>query len=63
MARAEPRIVFAAVAVFTALAGVGASIRGLLFDSPSFIRYGAAALVIGVGGFVTLLNTTTEDEA
>lgn len=63
MARAEPRIVFAAVAVFTALAGVGASIRGLLFDSPSFIRYGATALVIGVGCFVTLLNTTTEDEA
>jgi hypothetical protein len=52
----------AAAAIFTALAGLGVSIRGVLFDSPSFIRYGAAALVIGVGCFVTLLNTTTQDD-
>ncbi|MDR6203904.1 DUF2964 family protein [Paraburkholderia graminis] len=63
MVRAEPRIMVSAVAFFTALAGLGASIRGLLFHSPSFVRYGAAALVLGVGCFVTLLNTTTPDDA
>jgi hypothetical protein len=63
MARAEPRIIVAAVAIFTALAGLGASIRGLLYDSPSLVRYGAAALVLGVGCFVALLNIRTRDDA
>ncbi|MFM0237395.1 DUF2964 family protein [Paraburkholderia phytofirmans] len=63
MTRAEPRIIVAAVAVFTALAGLGASIRGLLSDSPGLVRYGAAALVLGVGCFVALLNITTRDDA
>lgn len=62
MIHAEPRIIVAAMAVFTALAGMGASIRGLLFDSPGFIRYGAAAMVVGVACFVLLLNASTRDD-
>jgi hypothetical protein len=61
MVRAEPRIILAAVAVFTALAGIGASIRGMLFDSPGFVHFGAAALVIGVASFVVLLMPRTGD--
>lgn len=63
MVRAEPRIVVAAVAVFVALAGLAASIRGLLFDSTDFVRFGAAALVAGVACFVILLNPTAEDDS
>ena len=59
MVQAEPRIILAAVAVFAALAGLGATIRGLLFDSPAFIHYGALALVAGVASFVVLLIPTT----
>jgi hypothetical protein len=62
MVQAEPRIILAAVAVFTALAGLGATIRGLLFDSPAFIHYGALALVAGVASFVVLLMPTTADD-
>lgn len=61
MIRAEARIILAAVAVFTALAGIGATIRGLLFESPGFIHYGTAALVIGVFCFVVLLIPSTRD--
>lgn len=63
MVSGESRIVCAVVAVFTALAGIGAAIRGLLDDSPGFIHYGAAALVIGVIGFVALLVPTPHDSA
>jgi hypothetical protein len=62
MVQAEPRIILAAVAVFTALAGMGAAIRGLLFDSPAFIHYGALALVAGVASFVILLVPATGDD-
>ena len=61
MVPAEPRIILAAVAVFTALAGIGATLRGLLFDSSGYIHYGAGALVIGVVCFVVLLIPTTQD--
>jgi hypothetical protein len=63
MDRAEPRIILAAVAVFTALAGMGTSIQGLLFDSPDFLRYGAFALVAGVASFVLLLAPKADDGA
>ena len=63
MVRAEPRIVVSAVAVFVALAGLAALIRGLLFDSTDFVRFGAAALVAGVACFVVLLNPTAEDDS
>ena len=62
MVQAEPRVILAAVAVFTALAGLGATIRGLLFDSPAFIHYGALVLVAGVTSFVVLLMPTTGDD-
>ena len=55
MGRSEPRIILPAAAVFTALAGMGATIRGLLFDSQAFIHYGALALILGVASFVVLL--------
>ncbi|MGY6123547.1 DUF2964 family protein (plasmid) [Paraburkholderia strydomiana] len=62
MVRAEPRIILAAVAVFTALAGMGATIRGLLFDSQAFIHYGGLALILGIASFVVLLMPTTGDD-
>jgi hypothetical protein len=37
------------------LAGMRATIRGLLFDSQAFIHYGALALILGVASFVVLL--------
>ncbi|HYS63039.1 MAG TPA: DUF2964 family protein [Paraburkholderia sp.] len=63
MVRAEPKIICAAVAVFVALAGLAELIRGLLFDSTDFVRYGAAALVAGVACFVLLLNPTAGDDS
>ncbi|AXF12954.1 hypothetical protein CUJ91_32215 (plasmid) [Paraburkholderia graminis] len=50
------------MAVFAALAGIAASIRGSLFDEPSFFRYGVAAAVGGVACFVLLLNPTRSGE-
>ncbi|HYS65365.1 MAG TPA: DUF2964 family protein [Paraburkholderia sp.] len=63
MVRTEPRIIVAAVAVFTALAGMGAYIRGLIFDSPGFLRFGAVAMVVGVACFVVLLTPHRGDDA
>lgn len=63
MVRAEPKIICAAVAVFAALAGLAELIRGLLFDSTDFVRYGAAALVAGVACFVLLPNPTAGDDS
>lgn len=63
MFRAEPRIIVSLVAVFTALAGMGAGIRGLLFDSPTFVHYGAMALISGVATFVILLAPKAGDDA
>ncbi|WP_408483215.1 DUF2964 domain-containing protein [Paraburkholderia sp. RL17-383-BIF-A] len=62
MIRSESRIIFAAIAVFVALAGIGASIRGLLFDQPPVFRYGVAALIVGVACFVMLLNSTADSD-
>ncbi|WP_258230488.1 DUF2964 domain-containing protein [Paraburkholderia sp. GV068] len=36
MTSSDCRILFSAIAVFVALGGIGVSIRGLLFDEPSF---------------------------
>jgi uncharacterized membrane protein len=63
MVRKEYRIVLAAIAVFVALGGVGLVIHGLLFDRNVSFRYGMAAVVIGVAGFVMLLNPTPKDDA
>jgi len=56
MVRAEPRIIFAAIAVFVTLGGIAVSIHGLLYDEDSLIRYGVAAVVLGIMSFVLLLN-------
>lgn len=63
MVQAETRIICATVAVFVALAGLAGLIRGLLFDSTDFFRYGAASLVVGIACFVLLLNPTAGDDA
>lgn len=54
--RANFRIVLATLAVFVAISGILAAVHGLLFDRDSVVRYGAAAIVIGVAAFVLLLN-------
>jgi hypothetical protein len=57
MVRSECRSIFAVVAVFVALAGIAASIRGLLFDEPPIFHYSVAALIGGVACFALLLNS------
>lgn len=63
MVRSESRIVFAAIAVFVALGGIGASIRGLLYDEAPVFHYGVAALIVGVACFVMLLNSTVDRDS
>lgn len=57
--RANCRIVMATLAIFVAIVGILAAIHGLLFEQDSVVRYGAAAVVIGVTAFVLLLNPRT----
>lgn len=54
--RAKYRIGLSTVAIFVAILGIGAAIRGLLFDQEMVLRYGAAAVIGGVAAFVMLLN-------
>ncbi|OLL31185.1 hypothetical protein BTH42_13340 [Burkholderia sp. SRS-W-2-2016] len=56
MERVEGRIVLAAIAIFIALGGIAAAIRGLLYEDGALVRIGALAMVLGVAGFVILLN-------
>jgi hypothetical protein len=56
MIRAETRIVLAAIAVFVALGGMAASIRGLLYEYPLWVHIGAVAMVMGVACFALLLR-------
>ncbi|MGA7813532.1 DUF2964 family protein [Caballeronia sp.] len=56
MARAESRIVLAAIAVFVALGGMAASIQGLLYERAHLIHIGAFAMVIGIACFVWMLR-------
>ena len=58
MGRLESRIVFDVLAVFVALAGLAASIRGWLFDELPVFRYGVAAVIGGVACLVLLLNSS-----
>lgn len=62
MVRAKYRIVLATLAVFVAIVGLLAAIRGLLFDQESVLRYGAAAVIAGVAGFVLLLNPASSPD-
>ncbi|MGN6667195.1 MAG: DUF2964 family protein [Trinickia sp.] len=63
--RAKYRIAFAALAIFVAIFGILAAVHGLFFDQDSVVRYGVAAVVMGVATFVLLLNPRTpiDDDA
>ncbi|SDD72492.1 DUF2964 family protein [Paraburkholderia lycopersici] len=63
MIRSDLRIVFATIAVFAALIGLYLVLDGLVFDAWAKFRYGAAALIVGVAGFVLLLNPGPGDHA
>ncbi|MBU6489069.1 MAG: DUF2964 family protein [Burkholderiales bacterium] len=56
MMQGKYRIAFATLAIFVSIVGIAASIRGLLFDQDSAVRYGVAAVFAGVATFVLLLN-------
>lgn len=63
MIRRQYRIVVAAIAVFVSLAGMMAVVTGLLFDDAMALRGGAIALVVGVAGFVVMLDPGAKDDA
>ncbi|SOE97332.1 Protein of unknown function [Burkholderia sp. D7] len=56
MIRIEPRITVAAISVFVALAGLGAALRGMIFDESSLVRYGVAVIIASVALLVVMLN-------
>jgi hypothetical protein len=55
------RIVVAAVAIFTALFGVGISIRGLLYYENDIVLYGVVAAGVGIAVFVLMLTFHPKD--
>ncbi len=57
------KIVIATVAVFVTLLGMMAVVVGLLFDEPTALHGGAIALVVGVCGFVVMLNVADKRDA
>ncbi|AIO70327.1 MULTISPECIES: DUF2964 domain-containing protein [pseudomallei group] len=62
MVRTELRVVLAAIATFVALAGIAVAIHGLLFDQDAALRYGVAAIALGVTTCVVALNVWPKDE-
>ncbi|MBY8604686.1 DUF2964 domain-containing protein [Burkholderia arboris] len=62
MIRRQYRIVVAAIGVFVSLAGMMAVVTGLLFDEAMALRGGAIALIVGVAGFVVMLNPGAKGE-
>jgi phosphoribosylcarboxyaminoimidazole (NCAIR) mutase len=56
MIRIEPRITVAAISVFVALAGLGAALRGMIFDKSSLVRCGVAVIIASVALLVVMLN-------
>jgi hypothetical protein len=56
MIRIEPRITVAVISVFVALAGLGAALRGMIFDESSLVRYGVAVIIASVALLVVMLN-------
>ncbi|ALX17158.1 hypothetical protein P350_36785 [Burkholderia cepacia JBK9] len=62
MIRRQYRIVVAAIAVFVSLVGMMAVVTGLLFDEAMALRGGAIALIVGVAGFVVMLNPGAKGE-
>lgn len=63
MVRAERRIVFAAIAVFVALAGMGMFIHGVLFDYSNATLYGGVLLVLGVAVLALMLSPRASDKS
>lgn len=63
MVRAERRIVFAAIAVFVALAGMAMVIHGVLFDIRNATVYGGFMLVIGVAVLALMLTPRPSDKS
>ncbi|RQS72497.1 DUF2964 domain-containing protein [Burkholderia sp. Bp8963] len=61
MVRTELRVVLAAIATFVMLAGIGVAIHGLLFDLDNAVRYGAAAIALGVTTTAIALNVWPKD--
>lgn len=61
MVHGRYRIIIATVAVFVALAGLMASVRGLLYDDQYVVRFGVGAMLAGVAGFVLMLNPKQKD--
>jgi hypothetical protein len=61
MIPAQSRLVAATLSVMVSLAGIFAAIDGLVFDSRTTFRYGAAALIVGIACFVFLLNPVPRD--
>ncbi|AHI66817.1 DUF2964 domain-containing protein [Burkholderia thailandensis] len=62
MVRTELRVVLAAIATFVVLAGIAVAIHGLLFDQNAALRYGAAAIALGVTTCAVALNVWPKDE-
>ncbi len=61
MVRTELRIVLAAIATFIMLGGIAVAIHGLLFDIEDALRYGAAAIALGVTTAAVTLNVWPKD--
>ncbi|EIP87211.1 hypothetical protein A33K_16815 [Burkholderia humptydooensis MSMB43] len=55
-------MVVAAIATFVMLAGIAVAIHGLLFDQDAALRYGAAAIALGVTTCAVALNVWPKDE-
>ncbi|MBO2949354.1 DUF2964 domain-containing protein [Burkholderia pseudomallei] len=62
MVRTELRVVLAAIATFVMLAGIAVEIHGSLFDQDAALRYGAAAIALGVTTCAIALNVWPKDE-
>jgi len=63
MMQGKYRVAFATLAIFVSIVGIVSSIRGLLFDQDSAVRYGVAAVFAGVATFVMLLNPASGFDA
>ncbi|KDB08305.1 Protein of unknown function DUF2964 [Burkholderia sp. lig30] len=61
MVRTELRVVLAAIATFVMLGGIAVSIHGLLFDLDDAVRYGAAAIALGITTCAVSLNVWPKD--
>lgn len=57
--QANYRIVLSTLSIFVTIFGILAAIHGLFFEQERIVRYGAAAVIMGVAAFVLLLNPRT----